>query len=102
MSTQFGEWGQLTGTRKSLKERFLDKITYDGDHWMWQGASIKSYGAIVVGSRTKYAHRVSYELFKGPIPTGHKVHPCEIKFCVNPSHFSIAPVKSHPIRSAHP
>jgi hypothetical protein len=35
----------------------------------------------------KAAHRVSYELFKGPIPKGlHIDHLCRVRCCINPDH----------------
>jgi hypothetical protein len=34
-----------------------------------------------------YAHRVSYRIFKGPIPDGMQVqHLCNTTLCVNPAH----------------
>jgi len=108
----YGEWGRPTirKAEKKAKEkipllsRFMEKIIVEDTHWMWQGAAIRNYGAIMVDSKIQYAHRVSYELFKGegPIPAGRKVHTCEIKFCVNPAHLSIAPPRKSKRREAYP
>ncbi len=87
-------WGKLPLKGKTLVERFTDKITISGKHWIWQGAINRGYGTIVVDGKIKYAHRVSHELFKGPIPDGHKVLTCDVDLCVNPSDISTAPIRT--------
>jgi hypothetical protein len=44
----------------------------------------------MIGGRSgqlKYAHRVSYEAFVGPIPNGREIdHLCRVRACINPLH----------------
>lgn len=57
--------------------------------WEWSGCRNKAgYGRLSDGhGNTMYAHRQSYEVFKGSIPNGHLVcHTCDNPSCVNPGH----------------
>lgn len=71
----------------NLKQTFLSKIYKTDTCWFWNGyTSKKGYGRFYF-HKQYIAHRVSYELFKGPIPNGLLVcHKCDIRNCVNPDH----------------
>ena len=74
----------------TLKERFDAKWQENPETgcWEWQaGTTIHGYGRIRVASKSRKAHRVSYELHVGPIPNGmHVCHRCDRPCCVNPEH----------------
>lgn len=73
-----------------LEERLLrhiEKITESGC-WLWAGCnSNHGYGQITIRPNRYLAHRLSYEIYKGPIPKNmHVLHKCDIKECCNPDH----------------
>lgn len=78
--------------RRPLAERFSEKILIGDDCWEWSAHALGAgYGQINLGAangmRQALAHRVSYELFRGPIPKGLCVcHHCDNPGCVKPSH----------------
>lgn len=60
--------------------------------WWWMGAvNNMGYGVIntMTDAKNQYAHRVAFELHRGPIPTGLCIcHRCDNGHlgCVNPAH----------------
>jgi len=75
---------------RTLRQRFEEKYIPEpmSGCWLWTaGMRGKEYGAFRKGGETRYAHRVSYELHVGPIPSGMCVlHRCDTPLCVNPGH----------------
>lgn len=56
--------------------------------WEWTGSRYSTnYGEVWQGGKRRLAHRVSYELAKGPLAKGEVVmHVCDNPPCVNPDH----------------
>lgn len=83
-------YGTTTERRRypPLQERFWAKVDKTGECWNWTaGKNRNGYGVILIDGRSKRAHRISYELAHGPIPTGMQVdHLCHNRSCVNPAH----------------
>ena len=67
-------------------ERSVEKNLVDC--WIWKLSHSKlGYGRINYLGKASYAHRVSYMIYKGPIPKGLELdHKCRNRSCVNPDH----------------
>lgn len=78
-----------SAVRSSFEARFLAKVDKSGDCWEWTAAKEPAgYGMFSIARcQSRRAHRISYELFVGPIPDGLVIdHLCRNKGCVNPEH----------------
>lgn len=82
--------------RRPLADRFWEKVRRaDGDScWEWTGATMQGgYGKIHSGGldgRLIGAHRASWELANGPVPSGMYIcHSCDHPPCVRPDHLFI-------------
>ncbi len=79
-----------------LQDRLLDKVRIDPVRrcWIFTGHIMKdrygkpSYGQIGIGNKKlALVHKVSYEMFCGPVPAGIQVcHKCDVRQCLNPTH----------------
>lgn len=68
----------LTGVKKNQKTGC----------WLWQrSCNNYGYGYLHSNKKRHAAHRVAYELYKGPIPPKMLVcHTCDTPNCINPDH----------------
>jgi len=73
----------------SDKCRFMHYVKITESCWTWTGAkNSRGYGIFnFKGIRAAFSHRVSYELFNGPIKDSLLVcHTCDRPECVKPAH----------------
>lgn len=73
-----------------LEDKLLNKCQHvnGSECWSWTGhKGAYGHGLIKVDGKTRRAHRVSHELFIGPIPEGQVViQTCGRNDCTNPKH----------------
>lgn len=86
------------------KDDILSRIKKVNGCWEWQGRNNGvNYGQFSEGRKNIRAHRRSYEIFKGPIPTGLQLdHLCRNRICVNPSHLEAVTGKVNILRGTAP
>lgn len=75
-------------TMLDWQQRFWSNVDKSGECWLWTARRASGrYGQFRLCGKFLTAHRVSYEIHHGSIPTGLFVlHSCDNPLCVNPSH----------------
>lgn len=71
-------------TLEKFNKRF---VVLDNGCWQWSHNRKDGY---TMFGRNRYAHRYSFELFKGEIPKTLEIdHTCRNRKCVNPAHLEL-------------
>jgi hypothetical protein len=72
--------------------------------WLWAGEwNDGGYGRLWIRGKNHQAHRLSYELHKGPIPDGLTIdHLCRVRCCVNPDHLEPVTMRENTLRGTGP
>lgn len=83
----------------TYEELFWQKVDKRGPNgcWLWTSPlSFWGYGTCHWSGRPARVHRLTYEMFVGPIPEGYHVdHMCNVRHCVNPDHLQALSASEH-------
>lgn len=84
--------------------RFVSKFLIGDGCWEWlAGKNNAGYGYFWFNGKQRRAHKVCYEMLRGPVPDGLVLdHSCRNKACVNPDHLQAVPQFTNVIRGEAP
>lgn len=77
----------VDGTSLQDAVRFWGKVRFGPGCWEWRASPSQEYGAFRLRGKPRKAHRVAYEMTRGPLPKGAVLrHDCDNPRCVRPGH----------------
>jgi predicted XRE-type DNA-binding protein len=71
----------------TVEERFWSNVVKGDGCWVYKNLGHRGYGKLLAKGKHVRAHRLAWELAKGPIPAGLRVcHSCDNPSCVKIDH----------------
>lgn len=86
----------------------LNRVKIVDGCWIWPTRRPLGYGSVYIGGGkanqvSVNAHRLSYEIVKGPVPKGLVLdHLCRNRSCVNPNHLEAVTERTNILRGTGP
>lgn len=76
----------------------------NADCWLYLGPFSVSISGLIYGRHNGIgAHRIAYEIYKGPIPKGLTIdHLCRNTICTNPEHLEAVTLRTNILRGESP
>ena len=89
---------------KEAQEKVRSVVGDPESCWLWpKYLKPNGYGFLRVAGKNKYVHRISYEMFVGPIPEDMTIdHLCKVRHCVNPAHMEVVTRGENALRGDSP
>jgi hypothetical protein len=81
-------------------DKIIERVLLDENNcWLMETNEPHGYGKVWHEGRNAYAHRITYERFRQPIPTGLTIdHLCRVRNCVNPWHLEPVTMRENLLR----
>lgn len=90
---------------KLTKELLLSRCKQlDDGCWLWLYCKTAAgYGQLSYKNKRQFTHRLAYELWRDPVPTGLTLdHLCRNRACMNPTHLEAVTQKTNCLREVSP